>query len=130
MWKLSHALPPPGLTHVSSAIVGERLRCARSIRTRGGGQPSGNALDGIRLPTSEQQQQRQQRWQRSAIAVDGVEVDNGSKEVAQAAEDRWGKQDEDGNVSYAKMLKFILPTLGIWLASPIMSLVDAGVVGE
>ncbi|CAM9212103.1 unnamed protein product [Sphacelaria rigidula] len=27
------------------------------------------------------------------------------------------------------MLRFILPTLGIWLASPILSLVDAGVVG-
>ncbi|CAN0165342.1 unnamed protein product [Discosporangium mesarthrocarpum] len=27
------------------------------------------------------------------------------------------------------MLRFILPTLGIWLAAPIMSLVDAGVVG-
>lgn len=65
------------------------------------------------------------------MAVDGVEVDtSGSKEATSAAEDGWGKQDEDGNVSYARMLKFILPTLGIWLASPIMSLVDAGVVGE
>lgn len=62
------------------------------------------------------------------MAIEGVEVDNGSEEAAPAA-DGWGKQDEDGNVSYARMLKFILPTLGIWLASPIMSLVDAGVVG-
>lgn len=101
------------------------------MRTRGGGQSSGNALDGIQLPASQQRkQQRWQRWQRSAATVDGIEVDSGSKEAVQAAEDGWGKQDEDGNVSYARMLKFILPTLGIWLASPIMSLVDAGVVGE
>lgn len=51
-------------------------------------------------------------------------------EEAEVAEGGWGEQNEDDNVSYARMLKFILPTLGIWLASPIMSLVDAGVVGE
>jgi Na+-driven multidrug efflux pump len=28
------------------------------------------------------------------------------------------------------LLKFTLPTLGIWLASPIMSLVDTSVVGR
>ena len=124
-------LPSPGgLAQASTTIVGDRLRCPRSIRTRGGGsQPSGNALDGIQLPASQQQQR--QRWQRPAMAVDdGVEVDSGSKEATPAAEGGWGKQDEDGNVSYARMLQFILPTLGIWLASPIMSLVDAGVVGE
>ncbi|CAM9305520.1 unnamed protein product, partial [Choristocarpus tenellus] len=37
-----------------------------------------------------------------------------------------GRVDDD--VSFGKMLRFILPTLGIWLASPIMSLVDTGVV--
>ncbi len=62
------------------------------------------------------------------MAIDGAETDK--KEAEEAVEGGWGKQDEDGSVSYARMLRFILPTLGIWLASPIMSLVDAGVVGE
>lgn len=64
------------------------------------------------------------------MAIDGVEVEEDSKGVAATIEGGWGEQKDDGNVSYARMLKFILPTLGIWLASPIMSLVDAGVVGE
>lgn len=45
-----------------------------------------------------------------------------------AAGRKWGEAAE-GDVSYGRMLRFILPTLGIWLASPILSLVDAGVVG-
>lgn len=68
-----------------------------------------------------------QPWPRPAVAIDGVDTE--SKEAA-AVVDGWGAQHENDEVSYSKMLKFILPTLGIWLASPIMSLVDAGVVGE
>lgn len=64
------------------------------------------------------------------MAIDGVEVEEDSKGVAATIEGGWGEQKDDGNVSYTRMLKFILPTLGIWLSSPIMSLVDAGVVGE
>lgn len=64
------------------------------------------------------------------MALEGVEVEEDSKGVAATIEGGWGEQKDDGNVSYTRMLKFILPTLGIWLASPIMSLVDAGVVGE
>ncbi|CAM9193534.1 unnamed protein product [Chrysoparadoxa australica] len=42
-----------------------------------------------------------------------------------------GKEDtqQAGDVSYAAMLRFVLPTLGIWLAGPIMSLIDTGCVG-
>ncbi|CAM9851925.1 unnamed protein product [Ectocarpus sp. 6 AP-2014] len=107
-----------GRTPVSSARVGERLRvrCARGIHARGGGDRHGR--DGIRRP-----------WRRSAMAIDGVQVEEDSKGVAATIEGGWGEQKDDGNVSYTRMLKFILPTLGIWLASPIMSLVDAGVVG-
>lgn len=112
--------PTPGrIQQASSSRLGARLRvrCTRGICARGSG------YDGIRPPGSQQQ-----AWQRSAVAVDGVEV---GKEAAEAAEDDgWGEQQGDDSVSYARMLKFILPTLGIWLASPIMSLVDAGVVGE
>ncbi|CAM9150744.1 unnamed protein product [Ectocarpus sp. 12 AP-2014] len=108
----------PHSTPVSSARVGERLRvrCTRGIHARGGGDRHGR--DGIRRP-----------WRRSAMAIDGVEVEEDSKGVAATIEGGWGEQKDDGNVSYTRMLKFILPTLGIWLASPIMSLVDAGVVG-
>ncbi|CAM9472831.1 unnamed protein product [Scytosiphon promiscuus] len=82
------------------------------------------------MRAQQQQQQQRQQWQRSAVALDGVEVDKDREEPAEpAGSDGWGGQNEDENVSYARMLKFILPTLGIWLASPIMSLVDAGVVG-
>lgn len=99
------------------------MRCARGVRTRGGGQSSGAGLDEAQRPGSQQRQ----AWQRSAVAVDGVEA---GTEEAEVAEDGWGEQKGNDSVSYARMLKFILPTLGIWLASPIMSLVDAGVVGE
>lgn len=36
----------------------------------------------------------------------------------------------DEHTSYRAILKFILPTLGIWLAGPLMSLVDTGIVGQ
>ncbi|CAM9697335.1 unnamed protein product, partial [Hapterophycus canaliculatus] len=110
----------------SAHHAGGRLRLHRTnIRVRGGRPP--RDFDGT-LPSDPQ---HQQQWQRSAVALDGVEVGKGSDETAEPADSGkgWGGQNEDENVSYARMLKFILPTLGIWLASPIMSLVDAGVVG-
>ncbi|CAN0387425.1 unnamed protein product, partial [Ectocarpus sp. 12 AP-2014] len=64
-----HGAPYPYSTPVSSARVGKRLRvrCTRGIHARGGGDRHGR--DGIRRP-----------WRRSAMAVDGVEVEEDSKE--------------------------------------------------
>lgn len=61
------------------------------------------------------------------MAIEGVDTEN--TEAAPVPEG-WGEQTPEDDISYGRMLRFILPTLGIWLASPIMSLVDAGVVGE
>lgn len=63
-----------------------------------------------------------------AVAIEGIDAKNTGES---SSRDRWGDQsNKDDDISYAKMLKFILPTLGIWLASPIMGLIDAGVIGE
>lgn len=72
-------------------------------------------------------------WPRSAVAIEGVDTDSkDSKDNKEAAPvpEGWGEQTPEDDISYGRMLRFIMPTLGIWLASPIMSLVDAGVVGE
>lgn len=118
-----------GRTRVPSVQAAEkrlRIRCARNPGGHSGDLPRVNGLGGTRISTPLRQQ-----WQRSAVALDGVEVDKDRDEPSEPADSSgWGGQNEDENVSYARMLKFILPTLGIWLASPIMSLVDAGVVGE
>lgn len=66
-------------------------------------------------------------WLSAAVAIEGVHTEN---EEAAPVPEGWGEQTPEDDVSYGRMLRFIMPTLGIWLASPIMSLVDAGVVGE
>lgn len=67
-----------------------------------------------------------QAWPRPAVAIEGIDTESAEASVSEG----WGGQKQDDDVSYSRMLRFILPTLGIWLASPILSLVDAGVVGE
>lgn len=70
-----------------------------------------------------------------AVAIDGIERDS-SKSRSQHdntekfQSGRWGGQVEEEDVSFGRMLRFIIPTLGTWLAWPILSLVDAGVIGE
>ena len=109
--------PRPGRarTHAPSARLGKGFLCSRGIRARGGGHPSGDGIDRTRPAP----------W--AAVAIEGVDTEN--KEAVPVPEG-WGEQTPEDDISYARMLRFILPTLGIWLASPIMSLVDAGVVGE
>lgn len=82
-------------------------------------------------------------WPRRAVAIDGIDTGNSNTNKTRTINSidggvqldgvnrggAWGRAPED-DVSLGRMLRFILPTLGIWLASPILSLVDAGVVGE
>lgn len=106
-------------------VRGGRQHSTTAIRT------GSNVSDGRRRPFP-----RIPSWSRGAVAIEGVETehlddsDDGVGQLEQAEEvGGWGARPDD-DVSFARMIKFILPTLGIWLASPIMSLVDAGVVGE
>lgn len=113
--------PSPGRIHIPLARIGRRLRCTRGIHARGGSHASeGNGVNANIRPVS-------QEWSRSAVAIEGVDTE--SKEKA-AVPEGWGGDKLDDHVSYSRMLRFVLPTLGIWLASPTMSLVDAGVVGK
>mmetsp|Transcript_6483 Transcript_6483/g.23229 ORF Transcript_6483/g.23229 Transcript_6483/m.23229 type:complete len:537 (-) Transcript_6483:69-1679(-) len=64
--------------------------------------------------------------QPSAVDVNGASRGDAQVDGGAGAED--GQRPTEASVS--ELLKFTIPTMGIWLASPILSLVDASVVGS